>query len=72
MPRVGAITFGDLVGQLEQLAITCPKCGRISRHSVRRLALSRGRDTVVSKWTSETASACPICVAEQSCPAKAR
>ena len=28
MPRDGATTFDDLVGQLEELRVTCEKCGR--------------------------------------------
>jgi hypothetical protein len=44
MPRDGALTFGDLIGQLDHLEIACPKCDRLGRYSVRRLALQYGRD----------------------------
>jgi hypothetical protein len=44
MPRDGAMTFGDLLGRLDWLEITCPKCGRAGRYSVWRLALERGPD----------------------------
>jgi hypothetical protein len=50
MPRDGSITFGDLIGQLEYLAITCPKCDRLGRYSVRRLALQYGRDGKLTDW----------------------
>lgn len=43
MPRDGSITFGDLIGQLEYLAIICPKCDRLGRNSLKRLVLARGR-----------------------------
>jgi hypothetical protein len=33
MPRDGAMTFGDLIGQLEALEIACPKCDRVGRYS---------------------------------------
>jgi hypothetical protein len=32
MPRDGATTFGDLVGRLEELRVTCGKCGRAGRY----------------------------------------
>jgi hypothetical protein len=28
MPRDGAIIFGDLIGKLDVLRVTCKKCGR--------------------------------------------
>jgi hypothetical protein len=42
MPRDGSMTFGDLIGQLEHLEIACPKCDRLGRYSVRRLAMQYG------------------------------
>jgi hypothetical protein len=42
MPRDGARTFGDLFGLTWEIA--CPKCDRLGRYSVRRLAVQYGRD----------------------------
>lgn len=44
MPRDGSMIFGDLIDQLDQLAITCPKCDRLGRYSLKRLILARGRE----------------------------
>jgi hypothetical protein len=59
MPRDGSITFGDLIGQLEYLAITCPKCDRLGRFSVRRLALQHGRDEKLADWIATMTADCP-------------
>jgi hypothetical protein len=59
MPRDGSITFGDLIGQLEYLAITCPKCDRLGRYSVRRLALQYGRDGKITDWVGLMSKDCP-------------
>jgi len=53
------MTFGDLIGQLEALEIACPKCGRMGRYSVRRLALERGRDYKIPDWISDMTRDCP-------------
>ena len=53
MPRDGAMTFGDLIGQLEALEIACPKCDRVGRYSVRWRALERGRDFEIADWIGE-------------------
>ncbi|HLN09507.1 MAG TPA: hypothetical protein VK281_11210 [Xanthobacteraceae bacterium] len=58
MPRDGAMTFGDLIGQLEELVVTCPKCHRVGRYSVRRLALQHGRDTMVPDWIASISGDC--------------
>jgi hypothetical protein len=31
MPRDGAIIFGDLIGKLDMLRVSCDKCGRSGR-----------------------------------------
>ena len=59
MPRDGAITFGDLVGQVDYLEIACPKCERTGRYSVRRLALTYGRHATVPNWIAELTKDCP-------------
>jgi hypothetical protein len=75
MPPDGSITFGDLIGQLEHLEIACPKCERLGRYSVRRLALKHGRDGKITDWISTMTADCPrkqaghfsdVCVA--TCP----
>jgi hypothetical protein len=37
MPSDGATIFDDLVGKLDTLRVTCSKCEREGRYSVRRL-----------------------------------
>jgi hypothetical protein len=32
MPRDGAIVFGDLIGKLDDLRVSCEKCGRSGRY----------------------------------------
>jgi hypothetical protein len=44
MPRGGAIIFGDLVGKLDALNVTCDKCGRKGRYKLARLIEQCGRD----------------------------
>src|SRR5450830_1465462 len=48
MPRDGAIIFGDLIGKLDMLHVTCDKCGRKGRYAVPRLIEQRGRDAKVN------------------------
>jgi len=43
-PRDGAIIFGDLIGKLDMLRVSCEKCGRSGRYQVQRLIKDRGRD----------------------------
>jgi len=50
MPSDGAITFVDLIGQLDQLEIACRKYDRLGRYSVRRLASQYGRDGKIADW----------------------
>jgi hypothetical protein len=44
MPRDGATTFDDLLGQLAELRVTCDKCGRSGRYRLDRLIAHYGRD----------------------------
>jgi hypothetical protein len=37
MPRDGAIIFGDLIGKLDVLRVTCNKCERAGRCRLDRL-----------------------------------
>jgi hypothetical protein len=53
------MTFGDLIGQLTHLEITCPKCDRLGRYSVRRLALQHGRDGKLTDWINLMTRDCP-------------
>lgn len=59
MPRDGSITFGDLIGQLDHLEIACPKCDRLGRYSVRRLALQHGREGKLTDWIASMTTDCP-------------
>jgi hypothetical protein len=56
MPRDGAITFGDLVGKLDVLAVECPKCERRGRYAVRRLIEAHGQAGGIS---DRCAARCP-------------
>src|SRR5580704_7541623 len=58
MPRDGFTTFGDLIGQLEQIAVTCSKCGQLGRYSVRRLALAHGLHHPLPEWLNDMARDC--------------
>ena len=44
MPRDGAIVFGDLIGKLDMLRVSCEKCGRDGRYGLAKLIYKRGRD----------------------------
>jgi hypothetical protein len=59
MSRDGAVTFGDLVGKLETLRVTCAKCEREGRYSVRRLIEQHGREGKVTDWLAGVAGDCP-------------
>ena len=50
MPRDGATTFGDLVDRLEDLRVTCEKCGRAGRYRLDRLIAEHGRDAKIPDW----------------------
>jgi hypothetical protein len=58
MPRDGLTTFGDLIGELEQIAFNCPKCGQLGRYSVRWLALAHGLHHLLAQWLDDMARDC--------------
>jgi hypothetical protein len=58
MPRDGSVTFGDLLGKLDTLRVTCDKCGRGGRYSVRRLALAHGHDGRLTDWLADLTRDC--------------
>jgi hypothetical protein len=45
--------------QVRHAAVTCDKCGRGGRYSVRRLALEHGRDGRLTDWLSDVTKDCP-------------
>jgi hypothetical protein len=59
MPRDGAIIFGDLIGKLDVLHVTCDKCGRKGRYAVARLIEQRWRDGKVVDFLAEITADCP-------------
>jgi hypothetical protein len=59
MPPDGAIVFGDLIGKLEVLRVTCEKCGRDGRYIVARLIRQRGRDGKIVDWLDQITADCP-------------
>ena len=59
MPRDGARTFGDLIGQLDHLEIICPKCDRLGRYLVHRLAMEHGPDFKLPDWIALMTRDCP-------------
>ena len=59
MPRDGAIIFGDLIGKLDVLRVSCTKCGRIGSYRLNRLIEDRGQDAKVVDWLDELAGDCP-------------
>jgi hypothetical protein len=59
MPRNGAIIFGDLIGKLDVLHVSCDKCGRAGRYPLERLIEDRGRHGKVVDWLDELTADCP-------------
>ena len=59
MPRGSLITFGDLEGKLDLIALECEKCGRKGRYRVDRLLAERGRDATIADWQVEMTADCP-------------
>src|SRR5271166_6269593 len=58
MPQDTALTFGDLIGQFDELVMACPNCGRVSRHSVGRQALRHGRNAKIADRTTTATRDC--------------
>jgi hypothetical protein len=59
MPRDGAIVFGDLIGKLDMLRVSCEKCGRDGRYGLAKLIDKRGRDGKLVDWLDELTADCP-------------
>ncbi|MGC1572778.1 MAG: hypothetical protein WA750_11800, partial [Pseudolabrys sp.] len=59
MPRDGAIIFGDLIGKLDVLRVSCEKCGRDDHYILARLIRKRGRDANIIDWLDELTADCP-------------
>jgi hypothetical protein len=59
MPRRGFITFGDIVGKLTMLRLTCDRCRRSGQYRVDRLLKERGRDASLMEWKAERTADCP-------------
>ena len=59
LPAHGAITFGELVGQLGRLRIDCPKCGRSGQYRLAVLIAKYGRDQKLSTWIDKLTADCP-------------
>jgi hypothetical protein len=59
MPRDGAIIFGDLIGKVDDLRVSCDKCGRSGRYQVQRLIRDRGRDGKIVDWLDQITADCP-------------
>jgi hypothetical protein len=59
MPRDGAITFSDLIGKLDDLRVSCDKCGRDGRYWLQRLIKDRARDGKIVDRLDQITADCP-------------
>ncbi len=59
MPRDGAIIFGDLMGKLDVLRVTCDKCGRTGSYRLRSLLDRRGSEVKIPDWLDGGCSRLP-------------
>ena len=50
MPSNGAINFGDLIGKVDRLRVSCEKCGRDGCYGLAKLIDKRGRDRKLVYW----------------------
>jgi hypothetical protein len=57
--RDGAIIFGDLIGKLDVLRVTCNKCERAGRYRLDRLIKECGREVKITDWLDEITADCP-------------
>jgi len=57
--RDGAILFGDLIGKLDDLRVSCDKCGCFGRYPVQRLINDRGRGGKIVNWLDQITADCP-------------
>ena len=53
MPRDGAIVFGDLIGKLDMLRVSCDECGRDGSYGLAKLIDKRGRDGKIVDWLEQ-------------------
>ena len=51
--------FSDLVGWLENLRVTCGKCGRAGQYRLDRLIAKHGRDAKIPDWLAKISADCP-------------
>jgi len=59
MPRDGAIIFGDLVGKLPVVRVTCTKCPRHGAYILPRLIRAYGPRAKVIDWVDVLTADCP-------------
>ena len=59
MPRDGAIVFGDLIGKLDMLRVSCDNCSRAGSYRLARLIEQHGRDAKIVDWLDKIAADCP-------------
>jgi hypothetical protein len=59
MARDGAIIFGDLIGKLDVLRVSCTKCERNGSYRLNRLIEDCRQDVKVVDWLDEIAGDCP-------------
>ena len=55
----GSMTFGDLVGKLGTLRVTCAKRDREGHYSVGRLIERHGADHRITDWVAGITDDCP-------------
>ena len=60
MLRDGAITFGDLIGKLSVVRVTCDRCERTGSYQLQNLISERGTDGKVIDWLDRLTEHCPI------------
>jgi hypothetical protein len=60
MRRSGAITLGDLAGQLEVLRVACSKCDRAGQYHMARLIDPYGADTGLPDFKDDITGNCPL------------
>lgn len=59
MPRNNATIFGDLVGKLDVLRVTCDKRGRAGRYRLDWLIERRGADGTIIDFLADLTVDCP-------------
>jgi hypothetical protein len=58
--RAGAVTLGDLAGQLDVLRVTCSKCDRAGQYRVARLIELYGADMGLPDFKDAITGNCPL------------